>query len=163
LLLHQLRWFDGSLWGDTETAGELRQPIATLASRVLDRRRKVAKRRLKGFARQSARQRHRLRIALKKLRYASEMLAPLYDSGRAERFIRRLKRLQDELGEANDVRVGRTIIASLARRNANAAAIADAGKAVLEFHEKRQAKHEPRLRGQLEQLFETSPFWTVGA
>lgn len=163
LLLRQMRWFDGRLWRSGEPADGLQQPIAVVAGRVLDRRRRVAKRRIKGFARQSARQRHRLRIALKKLRYAAEMLAPLYDSGNAERFIKRLKRLQDELGEANDVRVGRTIVASLARRSDSGSAIAQAGKAVLDRHEQRLVKHEPRLREQLDRLFAAAPFWAASA
>src|SRR5882724_3444041 len=45
---------------------------------------------------------HKLRIALKKLRYAAEFFAPLYGRRRATRYIRTLKSLLDELGAAND-------------------------------------------------------------
>ncbi len=45
---------------------------------------------------------HKLRIALKKLRYAAEFFAPLYGRRRATRYIRALKSLLDELGAAND-------------------------------------------------------------
>jgi CHAD domain-containing protein len=45
---------------------------------------------------------HKLRIALKKLRYAAEFFAPLYPRRRTKKFIKTLKVLVDELGAAND-------------------------------------------------------------
>jgi CHAD domain-containing protein len=45
---------------------------------------------------------HKLRIALKKLRYAAEFFAPLYPQKRAAKYIHRVKLLLDELGQAND-------------------------------------------------------------
>jgi CHAD domain-containing protein len=46
---------------------------------------------------------HRLRIALKKLRYAAEFFAPLYPKAKTRRYIARLKTLLDCFGAANDV------------------------------------------------------------
>lgn len=45
---------------------------------------------------------HKLRIALKKLRYAAEFFAPLYPRKRTANYIKTLKTLLDELGLAND-------------------------------------------------------------
>lgn len=45
---------------------------------------------------------HKLRIALKKLRYAAEFFAPLYPAKRTANYIKSLKDLLDELGAAND-------------------------------------------------------------
>ncbi|MGZ5938962.1 MAG: CHAD domain-containing protein [Rhizomicrobium sp.] len=45
---------------------------------------------------------HKLRIALKKLRYAAEFFAPLYPRKRTANYIKTLKMLLDELGLAND-------------------------------------------------------------
>ncbi len=160
LLLRLLCWFECRGWRDSTASHDLRRPIAALASRILDRRRRVAARRGKGFAEQSAPERHRLRIALKKLRYATEMLAPLYDAAEVRRFMRPLKRLQDDLGEANDVRVGHAIVAQLAKPKDRAGAIADAGRSVLAWHEHRLARHEPRLRKHLDRLLAAEPFWT---
>ena len=47
-------------------------------------------------------QTHKLRIALKKLRYAAEFFAPLYPPKKSAKFIKSLKLLLDELGAAND-------------------------------------------------------------
>jgi len=158
LMQRQLRWFDSCAWREGAAAQDLRQPIGTLAAPILDRRRLVALRRGMGFAGQSARERHSLRIALKKLRYAAEMLAVLYGGDAVRRFTRRLRRLQDDLGDANDVGVGRAIVARLTRSK-GAGAIADAGEIVLAWHEDRLARSEPRLHRHLGRLFETTPFW----
>jgi triphosphatase len=160
LMLRQLRWFDSCGWREGAAARGVRPPIAALAPRILDRRRLVALRRGMGFARQSARERHSLRIALKKLRYATEMLAGLYDRDAVRRFTQRLKRLQDDLGEANDLRVGRAIVAELTRSKRAGGAIADVGKIMLAWHEDRLARREPRLRRHLDRLLETTPFWS---
>src|SRR5689334_3134035 len=45
---------------------------------------------------------HKLRIALKKLRYAAEFFAPLYPKRRTKKYIKALKGLLDALGAAND-------------------------------------------------------------
>ncbi|HTW54022.1 MAG TPA: CYTH and CHAD domain-containing protein, partial [Stellaceae bacterium] len=109
-LLALLRWLDGGDW-HLASAEALHAPVETLAPALLDRCRAKTEKRAKNFARQSPKKRHRLRIALKKLRYTAELFAPLYDPTEAKQFIHRLKRLQDDLGDANDVRVGRDIVA----------------------------------------------------
>ncbi len=46
----------------------------------------------------SPEERHKLRIALKKLRYTTELFAGLYDADETKRFTQWLKRLQDKAG-----------------------------------------------------------------
>ncbi|MCX7931556.1 MAG: CHAD domain-containing protein [Rhodovarius sp.] len=57
---------------------------------------------------------HQLRIDAKKLRYAAELLAPLWPNSGAKRYLKRLARLQDALGLANDAAVARGLVAGLA-------------------------------------------------
>jgi CHAD domain-containing protein len=159
LLLRLLRWFDSCGWRGTVAAQDLERPIGALAVSILERRRLVVKRRGKGFGKQSATQRHRLRIALKKQRYAIEALAALYPEDEVRRYTKRLKRLQDDLGEANDVRVGRDIVADLAKRPGRSGAIAAAGNTMLEWHERRLAGRERKLRKHLNRLRDAAPFW----
>ena len=64
-MLALLRWFDGGDWRPAGSGDALDRPIEDIAPLLLDRCRKKAEKRSKGFAGQSARQRHRLRIALK--------------------------------------------------------------------------------------------------
>ncbi|HTV88477.1 MAG TPA: CYTH and CHAD domain-containing protein [Stellaceae bacterium] len=154
-LLHILRWFETRGWKEGGGMQPLDAPMTEIAARILGRRRRVAKRRGKGFAEQPPAERHRLRIALKKLRYAAEMLGCLYEPEKVAGFTKRLKRLQDDLGDANDVRVGRDILAQLTL-NADAGA---AGRVVLDWHERRLARREPKLRRRLSALFASEPFW----
>jgi triphosphatase len=159
LMLRLLRWFDSCGWRAGDGATGLGQPIDAIAARLLKERRRVARKRSKRFGKQSAEQRHRLRIALKKLRYGAELLASLYEPNAVDRFVKQVKRLQDDLGKANDVRVGHDIVAALARPAARNGAIAAAGRRMLDWHERRLARGEPKLRKHLGRLFETEPFW----
>jgi CHAD domain-containing protein len=55
--------------------------------------------------------RHELRIAVKKLRYAVEFFASAFEGRKAEKrrqaYLEALERLQEHLGDLNDVAVGR--------------------------------------------------------
>ena len=157
-LLALLRWLDGEDWL-IGSADALRQPIETLVVTLLDRCRHQAEKRSKGFADQSAKKRHRLRIALKKLRYAAELFGGLYDPAETRQFIQRLKRLQDDLGDANDVRVARDIVVSLAAPGRRSTGIAHAGRRMLAWHKRRIVKNEPNLRRHLDELLAAEPFW----
>jgi CHAD domain-containing protein len=159
-LLALFRWLDGPDWRSTGDAAPCDEPIEKLAPLLLDRCRAQAEKRATDFVKQSPRKRHRLRIALKKLRYAAEMLGSLYDAAATRVFIQRLKRMQDDLGDANDVSVARDIIKSLApdRRSTG---IAYAGHRMLAWHNQRLAESEPRTRQHLSELLAATPFWPV--
>ena len=158
LLLGLMRWFDGRGWRDGDAAGGLEQPIGDIAPLLLDKLRRAAKRRSKGFARQSDEERHKLRIVLKKLRYTIELVGGLYDAAAVEKFIDGLKRLQDDLGDANDVRGAKDIVAELAH-GPDGAIIARAGKIVLAWHQRRLVARQPKIREHLRQMFDAEPFW----
>jgi triphosphatase len=160
MVLRLLRWFESCGWRNGESSPDLDQPVAGIALRILDRRRRAAKRRSKGFAKQSPAERHRLRVALKKLRYTTELLAGLYDPAEVEGFTKRLKRLQDDLGDANDLRVAHDIVAQLARSKSPVAGIEAAGAAVLKWHARRLVRREPKLREHLEGLLGAERVWT---
>jgi triphosphatase len=156
-LLALLRWLDGGDW-HLAAAETLHAPVETLAPTLLDRCRAKADKRAKDFTRQSPKKRHRLRIALKKLRYAAELFAPLYGGPETKQFIQRLKRLQDDLGDSNDVRVGRDIVAGLTP-DKRSTGIAHAGRRILAWHKRRIAENEPQLRHHLDELLAAAPFW----
>lgn len=158
-MLRLMRWFDASGWSDRTGSLALHQPIGEIAPMLIERRRRVARKRAKKFAKQSAAERHKLRIALKKLRYTSEAFASLYDPDETEDFAKRLKRLQDDLGDANDVRVGHDLVVALAQISAAGDDIMSAGRSVLDWHEQRIAKHEATVREHLRDLRRAPPFW----
>jgi triphosphatase len=158
-LLALLRWFDGRDWRAADAAETLNQPIENIAPQLLERCRATAAKRSKGFAGQSPKKRHQLRIALKKLRYAAELFGSLYDPVETRRFIQRLKRLQDDLGDVNDLRVARGIVALLTPPGTRAPGIAQAGRRVLAWHKRRIDRNEHRLREHLDELISADRFW----
>ena len=157
-LLEVLRWLDGDDW-HLAGAAALHDPIALLAPRMLDRFRNQVAKRARKFHHQSPNKRHRLRIALKKLRYAAEMFGSVYEPAAVKQFIQRLKRLQDDLGDANDVRVAHEIVARLVAERERGIGIARAGHLMLDWHRQRIAKHEPQLRNHMAELLATESFW----
>jgi CHAD domain-containing protein len=58
---------------------------------------------------------HRLRIALKKLRYTAEFLAPLYSRKKVRRYVKKLRGLQEHLGAINDIAHVRATMATMLR------------------------------------------------
>ena len=97
----------------TRSADRLAMPIAGFASTLLATRHKAVRKRGKRFDGQTADQRHEVRIALKKLRYAVEFFQSLYPKQRSKAYHRRLKSMQDDLGHLNDVAVARRLLADL--------------------------------------------------
>jgi len=92
--------------GDGESAAPPEPLDAAEAHRALARRLRKLHRRLvedaKRFDTLDAEARHGVRKKLKRLRYLTEFVAPLFDAEGAERYLARLAPAQDALGEAND-------------------------------------------------------------
>lgn len=88
-------------------------PARSLADHVLTKRLKTAKKRAKHLERLSEPDRHRLRIALKKLRYSAEFFASLYPEDDVGPFTKQLGKTQDALGLLQDVAVARKTLAHL--------------------------------------------------
>jgi inorganic triphosphatase YgiF len=92
--------------------------VRALATHQLERQWRKVRRHGAEIGRLDADSEHRLRIEIKKLRYAAEFLASLYPSkpeaGRCRSFIAALKELQERLGIANDRRIAEAVAARLA-------------------------------------------------
>jgi CHAD domain-containing protein len=112
LVLDTAAWIEAGEWthNDDKLARALRErPIAASAAEELRRYRKKI---LNGGARLDElepQRRHKLRIRAKKLRYASEFFAGAFpnkkSSRRREEFVAGLEKLQDALGDLNDIAV----------------------------------------------------------
>jgi inorganic triphosphatase YgiF len=98
---------------------------------------------------------HALRISLKKLRYTLEFFDSLEARGSARLILRKISRLQDVLGDMNDVLVAkpqlRTILAE-SRADDDATAVSLAGGMVLGWHGRRYATKRRRVRRRLKSL-----------
>lgn len=92
--------------------------LGTFGAAVLQARHEKVRKRGRKVASLDGKRLHRLRIAIKKLRYASEFLQPAFaqppfDSRRAKPYIEATARLQGALGTLNDHAVADQILASL--------------------------------------------------
>lgn len=90
-----------------------RDSLRSRGSRSLEKLLRKAQRRGRHPRKLDDRERHRLRIALKSLRYAAEFYLPLYDRKRSERYLRKLKALLEDLGALSDVANLRSTLATL--------------------------------------------------
>jgi inorganic triphosphatase YgiF len=124
-------WIARRAWREqtlTPSSAQLFRPAQAYAAEVLERRHRRARKLGRRLAEASPPDRHRLRVQLKKLRYAAEFTACLHPGRRAERYAKRLARLQDLLGHLNDVANAERQLAALLPR-LDAAAPAGAARA----------------------------------
>lgn len=107
LLVDLLAWIEEQRDSDKDGA------IGNAAARILRQRVKKARRQGRDLGELSARERHRYRIRIKKLRYAIEFFETLFPGKRMRRSLarlsKRLKRIQDALGTLNDMAAHREL------------------------------------------------------
>lgn len=115
LMIDLSEWIAIGTWradpGDAAIAG---RPAALFAGETLDRLRRRIKRRGRDLTAMGDEERHEIRILAKKLRYASEFFSGLFTGKKAARrtgpFLAALEKLQDHLGELNDIAHGPSVL-----------------------------------------------------
>jgi inorganic triphosphatase YgiF len=98
---------------DAKAARRLAAPAKAFAADVLSRRHRRLVARAADPERMTADERHALRIAAKKLRYAADGFATLFPARRTKAYRDALATLQDVLGTLNDAFVAANLAASL--------------------------------------------------
>jgi triphosphatase len=114
LVFNALEWIEAGRWLKQPAIGD--QRAARHAVRWLDSRTRRVKRRLKNMRKLNDGDRHELRIAIKKLRYAIYFFESLFDasSGKALSCYKdHLQNLQDSLGALNDIAVHQRLLTKL--------------------------------------------------
>jgi inorganic triphosphatase YgiF len=104
LLFSALRWLERRPWTEAET------PLDAFGAERLEKLRRKAARRPKL---ESNKGRHRLRVRIKRLRYAGEFFAPCFPAAQVTPYLKALRALQDVLGELNDLAVARRLLRRL--------------------------------------------------
>jgi inorganic triphosphatase YgiF len=115
LMLDLIGWVQMGAWRTSDRAGE---PLEDFASAQLDKRWRKVKKPGRSLAQLDPEARHRLRIEIKKLRYAIEFMAALQTGEAAthqKHFAAALEEMQEQLGELNDVETARGLLADLLR------------------------------------------------
>jgi len=116
LLLTLSSWLENERW---RQGGEKDKSYALMAVAALALG-KFHKRLLRHhghFSDMHPEERHAVRIAVKKQRYAAEFFANLYPAKSTQKYIKRLAELQEYLGKINDIGVGNALAESLAGTN----------------------------------------------
>ncbi len=128
------------------------RPLGELAPRWLDEHQRRVVDRARRIAALDDEARHRLRIDVKRLRYALDLLDAMYDGDDVRRYRKALSELQDELGELNDAVVAQRLMQAMG----DAAAIALARERFVAWLARRLIKRLPKV-GALSVAFELTP------
>ena len=138
--------------------------VATLArdwiGPVLQQRHDKLTRRARHVHRIGAADRHRARVAAKKLRYATEFFAPLFPNKQSKAYIAALSKLQSILGNLNDLEIAAKLLEELAPEDDPALGAAYTAGIVRGWLAARVAPELKRLRVAQRAFAKCSPFWT---
>lgn len=116
MMIDLTEWLAMGDWLTRPTEAGIRN-VSSFAGELLSARRKRVKRIGKNLISMDDERRHKLRIEVKRLRYATEFFGSLYNSEKAKRrhadFSKALEALQDLLGELNDLVTMPHVLATL--------------------------------------------------
>jgi CHAD domain-containing protein len=137
-------------------AGERPLRARRYAADLLARRHRKLRRRGARLAGAAPTERHAVRIAAKKMRYAGEFFAPLFAKRQPKAYLQALARLQDALGHYNDAATAARLAAELAGTGVDGAAAAGA---VRGWAAARAAALEPELARAWDAFDDAPSFW----
>jgi triphosphatase len=162
-MLRLARWFEARGWREqpaSEHAALLFTAIGDIAPGLIERRWRRTRKHSRQFGKLSPERRHKLRITLKKLRYTIEFLENLFDHREVKAMVKRLKPLQEDLGQLNDLSTARALVEEVSRHvNEGGSEISRAGGIVLGWHDRGLTDREPKLRKEIRRLRRARPFW----
>jgi len=148
---------------DAEQVCVNQTPIRDHAGAMLDRHLARARKRGKGLKAPSNEGAHRLRIALKKLRYTADFFASLYRERPVQRYLAEIKKLQDMLGALNDAAQVRATLGRLMMEEATSAPVqaelSFAAGLINGWHHARAAHFKRKARRLWRSFRQTEPFW----
>ena len=165
-LLRFGRWIETAGWRDGANPAVLDQPLARLGGRLLDKRHKRVLKRGRDFEQLSDADLHRLRISLKKLRYAGEFFAAQFPDGKPRPYIRTLRRLQDDLGQLNDAAVAERCLKELLdaqRESDHLAALGVGAGQVIGWHARAREETRSQMTEDWHAFAATEPYWRTTA
>lgn len=164
ILLDIGAWLNGRGWRKqalSEKSADLLEPAQDLGRATLKKRHAKLLKAGRHLKTMSVQERHRLRIAVKKQRYATEFFASLFPKKAAQAYVQRLSALQDHLGLLNDIATADGLTHDLA----GAAAAGEhedilyAAGLVVGWHQQELKAHEAALVRDWNKLKATKPFW----
>lgn len=154
-------WLEDRGWRRADQTQDLDREMIDLATKVLHKRHKKAIKLGHKFEQLSDEALHRLRISLKKLRYATEFFAALYDKDETKAYLSSLRQLQDDLGHLNDLAVAEARLTDLCERveNDDSDALQIPCGTVIGWHSHALAQVRPRIAKDWHAFAHAAPFW----
>lgn len=144
---------------DAFTPESATMPVAVAASELLTKCRNRVLKVGKGLEHLGYEDRHEVRIALKKLRYANEFFRSLFDSRAVRTYGRQLSGLQDDLGFMNDMAVSLTLTEQLTAADRSNLALAEAGGFLAGWQQTRLVGDEMAMRAHWKTFRRARPYW----
>ncbi|HEU0095718.1 MAG TPA: CHAD domain-containing protein, partial [Rhizomicrobium sp.] len=130
------------------------------ASHILDRQAGRVRKRGRAARSRDEGDLHRLRIALKKLRYTAEFFAPLYAKRDVKRYLKKLRALQNHLGALNDAaNVRGTVSALLQGEGKQDATMGFAAGSLVGWHGARAPRTARQALKRYRSFRKLTPFW----
>lgn len=163
LMLDLAAWAETGAWTRTRNpsiAERRDESVQALAQRSLEHLRKQVRKKGRKLAELNPERRHKLRIKVKKLRYAADFFGNAFQEAHPKRrqaFIERLRKLQDCLGELNDIAVARRT--ALAAVDHGAGETAFAGGLVVGRREAQAAALVAQAVDAFRAFSRATPFW----
>jgi len=144
------------------------QPVAVHAAQQIARRRKQCRRIGRDLDALTDAERHRVRIAVKKLRYTVDFFESLYGSRsghkRKSEILRACQKLQDSLGALNDLVIRRALFAKLLdAKTAGATDRAFAAGRLLGSQEHETPALKKKAAKAWKAILTAKPFWKLSA
>ncbi len=124
LVLRTAFWLMNGKWisaRDARAKRKREEPVSSFARLELGALTKKLNKKMARLDQMDARQKHKLRILVKKLHYGTAFFEPIYNKkgarAKSKRFMRALKDMQDALGTLNDIAVHDVMVCKLLRRD----------------------------------------------
>jgi len=155
------RWRAEKTWRAAEDGREAKifdDSLGRVARRLLAKEHRRTMGRGRRFRKLDPAGRHRVRIAVKRLRYATDFFGGLYGRRSKKSYFDVLKRLQDDLGRANDVTTSERLLVRLVGRDPDAG-LKRGAQALLAWQRRDVLAREPLLIDSWRAFKRTTPFW----
>jgi len=155
------RWRAEKTWRAAEDEREAKifdESLGRVARRLLEKAHRRTMNRGRRFRKLDPAGRHRVRIAVKRLRYATDFFGGLYGRKSNKSYYDVLKRLQDDLGRANDVTTSERLLLRLVGRDPDAG-LKGGVQALLEWQRRDVLARDLSLIEKWRAFKRTTPFW----
>ena len=157
LLLTLSSWLESESWLEQQSKAN-HSKLLKFSKKPLNKFYKRLMQNKLRFKEMQPEERHKVRITAKKLRYAMEFFYNLYPSKEISKFIKKLAKLQDSLGQMNDISVTGVLLGSISKTNPSAS-LSEAIPVFESWGSKKIKEECSSVDSALKKLLKVKPFW----